>query len=148
VRTAVRRGAAGYLVKPFTFATLRAGLLRYATFRRNATSREKAVDQRDVDEAIAVLRTATPGPVPKTLSPESLDAVRATLLAGSEPLTAAEVAERTGMARVTARRYLDHLTQTGVCSREPEYGRAGRPLLRYRVLAAGRAGNEQRSTVR
>lgn len=136
VRTAVRHGAMLYLVKPFTFATLRERLLRYASFRQTPTMRE-AVDQRDIDDAIATLRTPAPVPVPKTLSPESLDAVRAALLENGGPLTATEVAERTGMARVTARRYLDHLTLTGVCSREPVYGRTGRPLLRYRIRAAG-----------
>jgi response regulator of citrate/malate metabolism len=135
VRAAVRHGAMLYLVKPFTFPTLRERLLRYSSFRQTATTRE-AVDQRDIDEAIATLRTPAPVPVPKMLSPESLDAVRATLLEGCGPLTAVEVAERTGMARVTARRYLDHLAFTGVCSREPVYGRAGRPLLRYRIRAA------------
>ncbi|NLT56922.1 MAG: response regulator [Actinomycetales bacterium] len=133
VHTAVRHGAVLYLVKPFTFTTLRERLMQYATFRRTATER-RSVDQREIDEALAALRTpVSTTSVPKTLSPESLDAVRAALADEPAGLTAAETAERTGMARVTARRYLDHLTVSGVCLREPVYGRTGRPLLRYRL---------------
>lgn len=133
VHTAVRHGAMLYLVKPFTFATLRERLMQYASFHRAAGDR-RAVDQREIDEVIATLRTPTPTAVPKTLSPESLEAVRTALVDEPDGLTAAETAERTGMARVTARRYLDHLTVSGICRREPVYGRTGRPLLRYRLV--------------
>jgi response regulator of citrate/malate metabolism len=132
VRAAVRHGAMLYLVKPFVFTTLRERLLQYASFRQAAQARD-AVDQREIDEALAALRAPTPVAVPKSLSPESLDAVRAVLLGSTEGLTSIEVAERTGMARVTARRYLDHLVVSGVCTREPLYGRTGRPVLRYRM---------------
>ncbi len=132
VRTAMRHGAMLYLVKPFVFATLRERLQQYASFRQAAEAHE-TVDQREIDEVLGTLRTPAPVTVPKTLSPESLDAVRTALLAAPAGLTAVEVAEQTGMARVTARRYLDHLAVSGVCVREPIYGRAGRPVLRYRM---------------
>ena len=55
-----------------------------------------------------------------------------TLKAASEPLSAAEVAEQAGLSRVTARRYLDHLTQTQQVELELRYGGCGRPEHRYR----------------
>lgn len=132
VRAAVKHGAVLYLVKPFTPAMLRERLQQYASFRE-AAEQGDAADQGEIDRALATLRSAAPAPVPKSLSPESLDAVRAALLASEEGLTAAEVADRTGMARVTARRYLDHLVGGEAVVREPVYGRAGRPQLRYRI---------------
>jgi response regulator of citrate/malate metabolism len=132
VRSAVRLGVVLYVVKPFTFAMLRERLRQYASFRRAAAA-GTAVDQREIDKALATLRAPTPVPVPKSMSAESLDAVRAVLIGAADGLTAAEVADRTGMARVTARRYLEHLVTSGVCVREPVYGHAGRPLLRYRL---------------
>ena len=134
VRSAVRLGVVLYLVKPFTFATLRSRLLQYASFRQSAR-RHAAVDQHEIDEALATLRAPTQAPVPKSMSPESLDTVRDTLAGAANGLTAAEVAERTGMARVTARRYLEHLVSCAVCLREPVYGNTGRPQLRYRLQA-------------
>jgi response regulator of citrate/malate metabolism len=129
VRSAVRLGVVLYVVKPFTFAMLRERLLQYAARGRART----AVDQREIDEAMATLRAPAPVPVPKSMSPESLDAVRAALIGTADGLTAAEVAESTGMARVTARRYLEHLVTSGVCVRQPVYGNSGRPQLRYRI---------------
>ena len=132
VRSAVKLGVVLYVVKPFTHAILRERLLQYASFRR-AWQATSVVDQRDIDDALGALRVPAPAPVPKSMSPESLDAVLAALTDAPEGLTAVEVSERTGMARVTARRYLEHLLATDACDREPVYGRAGRPLLRYRL---------------
>jgi len=162
VHAAVRHGAALYLVKPFTACDLRERLRQYASFRRSAVA-GAPVDQQEIDQALATLRVPSSPPVPKSLSAESLDAVRSLLARtcgtgtredgpgdpapagppdtpapGAGPgtpqgLTAAEVAKLTGMARVTARRYLEHLVMDGVCVREPVYGRTGRPLLKYRI---------------
>ncbi len=46
-------------------------------------------------------------------------------------LTAAEVAAVVGVSRVTAWRYLERFADDGVLTRETEYGRAGRPQVRY-----------------
>lgn len=48
------------------------------------------------------------------------------------PQSASEVAEVVATSRITARRYLEHLTDTGLASRSARYGRAGRPELEYR----------------
>lgn len=132
VRTAVRQGAALYVLKPFTFSTLRERLEQYARFRRSA-AHGAALDQAEIDQALATLRPVTPVPAPKTIAPESLHAVRDALRHAPDGLSAVAVAERTGMARVTARRYLEHLVENGMCVREPRYGRTGRPQLQYRL---------------
>jgi response regulator of citrate/malate metabolism len=68
------------------------------------------------------------GPSAPTLS-LVLDAVRT----GDEPMSAAQVAERIGVSRVTAQRYLSYLERHGVLSLHPRYGTSGRPENRYRV---------------
>jgi response regulator of citrate/malate metabolism len=67
------------------------------------------------------------------MSEDTLAAV-VDLVRGSagDGLTAAEVGARLGMARVTARRYLEHLTGQGLTDRAPRYGGPGRPELVYR----------------
>ena len=47
-------------------------------------------------------------------------------------LSAEEVAERTGVSRVTSRRYLDRLARSGLVDVSMRYGKAGRPEHRYR----------------
>jgi response regulator of citrate/malate metabolism len=62
---------------------------------------------------------------------DTLDAVISALRAGSG-LSAAEVAERIGASRITARRYLEYLAGAGLVDRLPRYGGAGRPEHEYR----------------
>jgi response regulator of citrate/malate metabolism len=131
VRAAVALGVTHYLLKPFTFAAFRDKLERYAEYRRQALADGAVVAQHEVDRMFATLRGADADTLPKGLGAETLDAVLAALRA--EPgLSAAEVATRTGISRVTARRYLEHLVGTGRVSRNPRYGTPGRPEVEYR----------------
>ncbi|MFE2323171.1 hypothetical protein ACFXD5_04430, partial [Streptomyces sp. NPDC059385] len=66
---------------------------------------------------------------------------RELLRAATEGLTAAGAAEAAGISRITARRYLEHLVDTGRADRTPRYGQVGRPELHYRWLAASQASN-------
>lgn len=131
VRAAVAFGATQYLVKPFTAAAVRAkieGVLAY----RERLAGAPPVAQHDVDGLLATLRAPVDaGGLPKGVGRETLDAVVARLRAAG-PSTAAEVAAALGMSRITARRYLEHLTESGILEREPRYGGPGRPQLVYR----------------
>ena len=66
------------------------------------------------------------------MSPDSLDAVVAVLRPSAEGLSATEVAAVVGASRVTARRYLEHLADSGLVVRRSRYGGAGRPEVEYR----------------
>jgi response regulator of citrate/malate metabolism len=133
VKGAVGLGVAQYLVKPFTFATFRDKLERYAAYRKLA-ERTTEADQDDIDAMLGELRTPGATPLPKGLSKETLELVATTLKRHEAPLSAAEAAERAGLSRVTARRYLDHLTQTRQVQLELRYGGSGRPEHRYRWM--------------
>lgn len=50
---------------------------------------------------------------------------------GAGDLSASECAERTGLSRVSARRYLEHFTASGLLEVRLRYGAAGRPERRY-----------------
>ncbi|WP_418789175.1 helix-turn-helix domain-containing protein [Paenibacillus agilis] len=50
-------------------------------------------------------------------------------------LTAEEVADGVGLARVTARRYLDYLVQSGSVRLDIRYGNVGRPVNRYGLIS-------------
>jgi response regulator of citrate/malate metabolism len=117
------------VLKPFTFATLRDRLIRYAEFRAAAG---EASGQDDVDRALAALRAPGPAALPKGLSAPTMERVTVTLREHAAGLTAAKVAEAVGISRITARRYLEHLVEAGLAVRAPQYGTVGRPELRYR----------------
>ena len=77
------------------------------------------------------LRTPTAAPgLPKGISRESLDQVSGVLVPDAGR-TAVEVADLVGVSRVTARRYLEHLADTGLAERTLRYGTTGRPQVEY-----------------
>ncbi|MBJ7906456.1 response regulator [Streptomyces sp. NPDC004549] len=135
VREGVSLGVVQYVLKPFTFATLRDRLLRYADYHASAG---EATGQEDVDRALATLRAPTPTALPKGLSAPTLERVTAVLRDGADGLTAAGVAEEVGISRITARRYLEYLVESARAVRRPQYGQVGRPELMYHWLPEGK----------
>ena len=74
-----------------------------------------------------------PARLPKGLTEQTSGLVRATLDAGPEGagLSASECAERSGLSRVSARRYLEHFVSLGTARVTLRYGTTGRPERRY-----------------
>lgn len=130
VRTAVSLGVVQYLLKPFTFSALRDKLDRYADYRRQVRGTAPVAAQSEVDRAFATLRGAAASALPPGLSPETLEVVARHIRSGP-PASAAEVASACGISRVTARRYLEHLAQSGLLHRRQRHGGTGRPEIEY-----------------
>jgi response regulator of citrate/malate metabolism len=136
VRSAVSQGIVQYLLKPFTFRSLRDKLERYADYRRAVGGVGAAAGQTDVDRAFAALRGVDANALPTGLSEETLESVARLLQGGVAGRSATEVGVECGMSRVTARRYLEHLVEVGLVRRDPRYGSTGRPELEYRWAKA------------
>jgi two-component system CitB family response regulator len=142
VRQAMAGGVVDYLVKPFSLATFRERLEVYRSHRAELLRRSEdppgALEQSDVDRMLHRRRTsgqAAAANLPKGLSPRTLESVARTLRSTpDDDLSAGEVAERCGLARVSARRYLEHLERTGRAAVLPRYGGTGRPENGYRWL--------------
>jgi response regulator of citrate/malate metabolism len=131
VRAAVSAGVVQYLLKPFTFATLRDKLERYARFLAGVDRSGEAADQAEVDHLLATLRSPDSLAVPKGMSGHTLDAVIAALQQATDGLSAGAAGDAIGISRVTARRYLEYLADNGLAQRRPQYGQVGRPELWY-----------------
>lgn len=132
VRAAVSQGVVQYLLKPFAFAALSDRLERYAAYRLQLENGETAGSQGEVDQMLSSLRGPGSADLPKGLSQPTLDTVVAVLR--RQPFSsAAEIAEELGASRVTARRYLEYLADTGAAQRATRYGGTGRPEVEYRL---------------
>lgn len=132
VRRALAHGVTQYLIKPFTFAGFRDKLEQYAAFAAQVGAADGPVAQLDVDRLLVASRRAPVDPhLPKGMSPETLALVSDALRAAPEGLSASEVADAVGASRVTARRYLEHLTATGAAERRMRHGGPGRPEVGY-----------------
>jgi response regulator of citrate/malate metabolism len=141
IRSALHGGVLHYLVKPFDRRTFEARLRDYAALHSELAELDEA-GQTDVDRVFGASRGAAaraPMTTPKGIAPETLELVRATLAAvGADGLSATECSERTGLARVSARRYLEQLVTQQEADVRQRYGTAGRPERRFTLRGRAR----------
>jgi response regulator of citrate/malate metabolism len=134
VRKAMRAGALHYLIKPVNFGTLHQRLTAYTELyeRRRV---EGEIDQREVDRLFGLMRRgdSVGAALPKGRSSPTAERIVAELHETDESLSAVDVAERVGISRATAQRYLSSLAQAEVVRLELNYGATGRPEHRYRL---------------
>ncbi|GAB4588496.1 response regulator [Nocardia sp. IFM 10818] len=135
VRAAVAHGVVLYLLKPFTFSAFREKLERYLEYRAALPAGEAAVSQQDIDRAFGALRTPEQrASTPKGIAPQTMEEVSRAVRSAAAGLSAGEVGRVVGVSRVTAWRYLERLAEDGVVDRRTDYGRTGRPQVRYTWL--------------
>lgn len=136
VRRAVREGVVGYLLKPFAFTDVEQRLLAYAA-ERDRVAAAGELTQEQIDEAFGtsgVTRRAAAA-LPKGLSAETAESVEQALRSvgtADGTLSATECADRVGVSRVSARRYLEYFVTAGRAEVSLRYGTTGRPERRYR----------------
>lgn len=139
VSESLRLGARHYLIKPFGFEALHERLQQVRDFRRQFDSAaDRDFGQHDVDLAFGALPGTSPEQwqLPSGLSPNTMSSVIAALKGSPADQTAASLADTIGIARVSARRYLDFLVKLGWVRMEPQYGEVGRPVNKYRWTRA------------
>jgi response regulator of citrate/malate metabolism len=129
-------------VKPFDRRTSEERLREYAAVRTELAALHQA-RQTDVDRVFAGARGGgrSVPTTPKGIAPETLELVRQVLgAADADGLSATECSERTGLARVSARRYLEQLVAQGEADVRQRYGTAGRPERRFTLRSPQRPG--------
>ena len=132
VRHVMKHGVFDYIMKPFKFERMKQALEHYQSVQNRL--REKGrISQEELD---SLLFQKAGGPDEAELLPKGLNAVTLQkivlyLRETNKPLSAEEVAEGVGAARVTVRRYLDYLEKCGKVKIDIQYGVIGRPINRY-----------------
>jgi two-component system response regulator DctR len=134
VHLVLQQGAIDYIMKPFTFERIKKSLENYRLYRQRLiekkTLRQDELDQllffdsKEADELESL---------PKGLNSNTLTKITTFISHEKIPVSADEVAESIGMARVTARRYLEYLEKEGKVKIHIHYGGVGRPVNRYGV---------------
>jgi response regulator of citrate/malate metabolism len=135
LRGAMQGGVIHYLVKPFFFDTFRERLEKYAALR-SRMSRVREADQLEIDRLYSLLRPQGAPELPKGISAPTLALVLDVVSGATDEVTAADVADRAGISRGTARRYLEFLASAGSVELTLRYGSTGRPEHLYRAVAA------------
>lgn len=153
VRQALSARVVGYLIKPFTQATLHDRLDEIrASFRAvPQNEQDRPLAQSEIDRMLnpVIAGRATPessdtAQVPDLASLQLPKGVAATTLErvvdeldAVQSLSVLEIAGRCRISRPTARRYLEFLVGAGLADVAHRYGHRGRPEVLYRLAVAG-----------
>lgn len=128
ITAALRAGARQYLIKPFTGHHLGERLRAYRDYRDLLGEATLSQDQLDQAQRTLLGRESR---TQRTISATE-QLVTDALRDAPEPLSAAEMAQRLGIARATAQRYLGQLADAGTARMTLRYGTTGRPEHEYR----------------
>ncbi|MEC3607294.1 response regulator [Bacillus glycinifermentans] len=127
----LQNGAVDYILKPFKMERIRKSLEKYKQFKQKLHETE-TFSQEKLDAMLNISGEREPvKELPKGLNMFTLKEIMAYMNRQTEPNSAEEVANALGIARVTARRYLDFLEKEGRVKLDVQYGGIGRPVNRY-----------------
>lgn len=126
VRRALAVGTHAYLIKPFTSQALTERLTRFARYK-GVVDTPHQLTQSEIDKALAMLHSSSE---PMTAAGSATEDLVLNAL-GDKELSAAEVAELTGVSRATAQRRLAKMAGRGVVNVRLRYGNSGRPEHLY-----------------
>jgi two-component system response regulator DctR len=150
IQTMLRNGAVDYIMKPFKFNRVRQALEHYRSLK-SKLEQDVTMTQSELDRLLHMKSETLNDPqeleneheLPKGLQELTMKQVLSFLVNQSSSLSAEEVAEGVGLARVTARRYLDYLEKKKQVKIDMQYGTVGRPINRY-LLVAGTLNKDQK----
>ena len=135
-------GVFDYIMKPFTFERIEQTLSHYRKFKEKA-QQSSQLTQLELDELFhkpALLKAqemqTTQQPLsdeelPKGFNKATLEKVLTFLEGQQQGASADDVASNIGVARVTARRYLDLMEKRNMINVDSVYGNIGRPINMY-----------------
>lgn len=130
----VHLGVFDYIMKPFSFERMKEALEKYARYKQQFVAKD-ALSQQELDALLhKTPDAALSKDLPKGLNKATLDKIVTYIGTQQTAISAEEVAHGVGLARVTARRYLDFLEKQKLVVIEIQYGGIGRPVNQYRLL--------------
>lgn len=130
VKYALQHGAIDYIVKPFVFERIQQAFENYLTIQHQF-KKNKEVTQTELDTMLFQIETKKGNTLPKGLNPLTLEKISEFLKEEKTSFPSDVVAEAVGIARVTARRYLEYLVLCGTVDVNMEYRKIGRPKNLY-----------------
>jgi two-component system CitB family response regulator len=139
IQEAFRYGAVDYLIKPFTFERFKESLANYNERYHNFNSRD-IIDQNILDKYISKNisdneRDVNDNDLAKGINKYTYKLIWKELINFIDVYTTAEeISEKSGVARVTVRKYLEFMEKEGKVEKLVEYGKIGRPQHKYRKL--------------
>ncbi len=132
VQEAIRYGVVDYIIKPFKFDRFKEALQNYKRLKEKLQETE-VFKQEDLDNILHASQELEESQLPKGLNQVTLDSILNYLKEHTEHLTSMELSQAVGIARVTARRYMEYLAEKRIVDIELVYGSVGRPIHKFRL---------------
>ncbi|NOV04379.1 response regulator [Paenibacillus planticolens] len=153
IQRMLHHGTVDYIMKPFKYERVKEALENYRMMKERL-NKDVRMTQSELDQMLRVKHQMLPSgetpaageemELPKGLQDLTMKQVMLFLVQQMKPLSAEEVAEGVGLARVTARRYLEYLEKSRRVKLDLEYGGIGRPVNRYVWVENGKIGRPKR----
>ncbi|MEH6941567.1 response regulator [Bacillus sp. JJ722] len=138
IQEAITIGVFDYIIKPVLFDRFQQSLLRYKQYRQKLQDLKKepsAVTQQAIDQLFSQEKKQQEKAfVPKGIDPLTLEKVLDVISIQSNGYNAEGIAEKIGVSRTTARRYLEHLVGEEKLKADLVYGTVGRPERVYKRI--------------
>ena len=131
---ALHLGCVDYLVKPFTYDRFQIALDKFAA-QHHALQDLEVLNQKNIDYIIENSRKKNEEIYPKGIQEKTLQIIIGHLKKHKEMwLTGDEIAEEVGLTVVTVRRYMNHLSESGIVVGKMNYETGGRPCVIYQIV--------------
>lgn len=132
IECSLRYGVFDFVIKPFAFDRYRDSLLKYRDYRESLVKKTE-YDQQKVNELTSYQQDGTSSEevLPKGITRYTLDRIRSVVDSLHHVFTLEEVIGRISFSKITARRYLEYLCESGVLSKSFKYQKVGRPVVVY-----------------
>ncbi|ABJ63369.1 response regulator [Levilactobacillus brevis] len=136
LKEAVNYGVLDFLIKPFTFDRFQQAMAKFT--RLLAVDDKHTVSQTDLDSlflgATVPVSTTTTAELPKGLTKLSLQRIVTALATLKPGFSNQDVADQTGLSRVSTKKYVDFLVAMGYLTSAIVYQSSGRPLTTFQVV--------------
>ncbi|SFM26221.1 response regulator [Pelosinus propionicus] len=133
IQNSLRQGVVDYLVKPFQFERLYAALISYRE-RIQLIQDSTVLNQNEIDRRILSKGELPVGDLPKGLERDTLNRILAQAKLFPASFTTEEMAKCVGISRVSVRKYLTFLKDTGTLQGKLNYQAVGRPVTTFCYL--------------
>lgn len=137
IKEAITIGVFDYIIKPVVFERFQQSLERFRKYHTDLLELNKSassITQQEVDKLL--LKQQERGQnlhLPKGIDPLTLEKAYEVTRQTQIGYTAEHIAEKMGVSRTTARRYLEHLVAEDKLVADLVYGTVGRPERVYKV---------------